>query len=148
MRPLPSFFTLSRPNRRLAVRTTLLMVAISCALRVLPFATVQRLVLRLSRPARNAPRSLSPAQIINRVGAVRMASRVVPGSTCLRQALAAQVLLGRAGQASQVRIGVARGDLGELEAHAWLEVNGQVVIGGERRLDRYTTLPVREQVIS
>ena len=72
--------------------------------------------------------------------AVEATSRRVPGATCLTQALALQILLGRRGQASELRLGVSRGDAPGLQAHAWLESEGQVVIGAAER-DRYTALP-------
>jgi hypothetical protein len=44
--------------------------------------------------------------------------------------LAAQFLLSRRGYASRLRIGVARGPNDGLRAHAWLESDGMVVLGG------------------
>jgi hypothetical protein len=38
-----------------------------------------------------------------------------------------------------VRIGVAKGEGGKLEAHAWVECEGNVIIGGYE-LERYTSL--------
>jgi hypothetical protein len=62
--------------------------------------------------------------------AVRRVSRAVPGATCLTQALAAQLLLSRRGYASQLRIGVTRASRERLRAHAWLESDGLILIGG------------------
>ena len=42
--------------------------------------------------------------------AVTHAARLVPGASCLTQALAAKQLLGNRGIPSRLRIGVARGD--------------------------------------
>lgn len=71
------------------------------------------------------------------------ASRTLPGSTCLAQALVAQRLLGRGGVTAVLRIGVAAGNraLGvrEIEAHAWLEADGVVVTGAEE-MARYAML--------
>jgi hypothetical protein len=47
----------------------------------------------------------------------------------LSQALATQILLARAGEASELRIGVARSGNREVRAHAWLETHGQIIIG-------------------
>jgi hypothetical protein len=44
--------------------------------------------------------------------------------------MAMQVLLGRLGQRSELRLGVARKLGGQLEAHAWVETQGRIVIGG------------------
>lgn len=66
------------------------------------------------------------------VWAVRVASRYLPGATCLTQALAAQALLTQSGFPSQVEIGVAKDDLRRLQAHAWVVCHGQVVLGGQQ----------------
>lgn len=69
-----------------------------------------------------------------------MAARYVPRATCLTQALALQAMLGRAGTPSELRIGVARGKETEVDAHAWLECEGRVVIG-DGQLERYVPMP-------
>ena len=74
------------------------------------------------------------------VWAVVVASRYVPMSTCLTQALAAQVLLARRGFPAHLHIGVAKkGAEARFEAHAWVESQGKVVIGGSEP-GRYTQL--------
>ena len=76
------------------------------------------------------------------VWAVRVASHYVPDATCLTQALATQVLLNRHGCQTNLRIGVARNETGQFQAHAWVEKDGMVVIGGPAsHLQRYTPLP-------
>ena len=72
---------------------------------------------------------------------VRNAARIVPGASCLTQALAAQFLLARSGHRSQIQIGVARDAGGRFLAHAWLISNGRVVVGGSpREIQRYKFL--------
>jgi hypothetical protein len=73
------------------------------------------------------------------VWAVERARRAVPGTTCLTRALAAGWMLRRRGQPARVVIGVAMAS-GTLEAHAWLELGGTVIIGGEAGVDRYARL--------
>jgi len=73
--------------------------------------------------------------------AVTVASRYVPKATCLTQALATQVLLARRGHSVHLRIGVARSETGEFQAHAWVECYGRVVIGGADAPVRFTPLP-------
>jgi hypothetical protein len=78
--------------------------------------------------------------------AVAAASRVVPRSTCLVQALAANDLCHRYGYPAQVRLGARRADGGALEAHAWLELGEEVVVGGSQELAEYSVFrPVAEQ---
>ena len=65
-----------------------------------------------------------------RIGrATKIAAAIVPGASCLTQALAAQYLLACRGYASQVRIGVKLGADNQVEAHAWL-VSGPVIATG------------------
>jgi hypothetical protein len=75
------------------------------------------------------------------VWCIEAAKRYVPAATCLTCSMAAQVLLRRNGHASTLRIGVARGGPGNLQAHAWVECDGRVVVGEVENLDRYTPLP-------
>lgn len=56
------------------------------------------------------------------------ARRFCPFSTCLSEAIAANFVMARLGQESEVRIGVAKSH-DKFEAHAWLECPGQFVIG-------------------
>ncbi len=60
-------------------------------------------------------------------------------TSCLRQALALRYFLGRRGIETELRIGV-RGGQGEFAAHAWVEKNGAVLIGGEYAGERYVAL--------
>ena len=72
--------------------------------------------------------------------AVRAASRMVPGATCLTQALAGQILLSRAGYDSELRIGVCRHAEHGFEAHAWLEHRGEILLGELGDLSRFTPM--------
>src|SRR4051812_653050 len=59
---------------------------------------------------------------------VRVASRVVPYATCLTQALALQRVLARHGYRSVVQVGVCNIG-GQFLAHAWVEHQGQTLLG-------------------
>jgi hypothetical protein len=50
----------------------------------------------------------------------------------------------RHGFSPQLRIGVAKGETGKLEAHAWIESQGKIVIGYLKDLSRFTPLPSLE----
>ena len=124
-------------ERWLLLRSALWLVAARVAVWVVPFGNLIRWVEGMHQ--RQA--STSDLSWAVRIGwAVDVASRHVLGtSTCLPRALAAAVLLKRAGLPAQVRVGVARGEDGSPEAHAWVECGGQVVIGGSE-LERYTLI--------
>jgi hypothetical protein len=76
--------------------------------------------------------------------AVMVASHYIPGARCLAQALATQVLLERRGYPTQLRIGFTRGMGGQMSAHAWVESQGRVAIGGAGNISYYTLLPLQE----
>jgi hypothetical protein len=71
------------------------------------------------------------------------AAVVLPRSSCLVRAVAAACLLRRSRRASVLTIGVSFTDASvdgrDLEAHAWLESDGTVVVGAEERA-AYRTL--------
>lgn len=75
---------------------------------------------------------------------VRRASRRIAGASCFTQALAARTWLARRGLANELRIGVARKPDGTPEAHAWIEVAGQVVLGDVPDLARFGRLPASD----
>ena len=61
--------------------------------------------------------------------AVHAASRLVPHSTCLVKALALQALLARRGCVGILHVGVKTTQVAGFEAHAWLELDGEIIIG-------------------
>lgn len=79
--------------------------------------------------------------MVRRIAAsVRRVSRYVPAASCLTQALATEFLLARRGQISSLLIGVTKTEEGEFKAHAWLESDGKIIIGGVQGSRRYTVL--------
>jgi hypothetical protein len=77
--------------------------------------------------------------------AVRSVSRFVPSATCLTQALAVRTLLRLRGQKSKLQIGVARDENQKFLAHAWIEVEGRVVIGETADLKQYSVLTITRE---
>jgi hypothetical protein len=67
--------------------------------------------------------------IDNVTSAVQACSIYVPYASCLTQALAVRTLLGLKGQNSQLKIGVDRDEDGKFLAHAWVEIDGKIIIG-------------------
>ena len=136
--PLHKFLCLSAADRSLLVRSVLLVAAARLALWALPFNTARRL---FARRARQSP--ASPFPTTERIGwAISVAKGFVPKGNCLLQALAAESLLTRSGYPVELRIGVAKTDEGRLEAHAWVESGGRLVVGDlTQGLATYTPLP-------
>ena len=71
---------------------------------------------------------------------VRLGSRFVPQATCLTQALAARTLLRRMGQNSLLKIGVDKDTDFKLVAHAWIEIDGKIIIGKVPDIRRYAIM--------
>ncbi|MGP3696212.1 lasso peptide biosynthesis B2 protein [Rhodobacter sp. NSM] len=61
---------------------------------------------------------------------VRAAARLVPGATCLTQALAGQRILARKGYASTVRLSLPGGRGSDFRPHAWLISGNVITLGG------------------
>ena len=72
-----------------------------------------------------------PETVAQVVAAVRRASACVPRATCLGRALTGWWMLSRRNHRAIVRLGVKRDESRGFDAHAWLEFDGRVVIGGE-----------------
>lgn len=139
MRHLRNFMRLPGPERRLFVKVTLLLEAISLGMWMLSFPTLRRLLTWFSH-ARTSPQHMQALPVSKVVWTVETVSRHLPGGkTCLTQALAAQTLLVRDGHPATLRIGVVKGEEKQLQAHAWVESRGEAVIGGHE-LERYTRL--------
>ena len=108
-----------------------LLVCFRLGVLLLPFRWVRATATLLA--ARWSPWRLSAA----RAGEiVESTARRLPGTTCLPIALAGYVLLGWTGSAPVMRMGVSKDEVGGLEAHAWVEVDGAVAVGGAER-DRF-----------
>jgi hypothetical protein len=142
MERLRRFRSLPAEDRRRFLVALPVVATVRAALWVLPFGRLRSAIARL---VRRRPSSLasSPGDVDRIAWSVGSAARFVPKATCLTQALAGEVLLRRAGYPAEVRIGVAKDPAGKLEAHAWVESGGRVVIG-DHDLHRFTTLGPRD----
>jgi hypothetical protein len=129
MRLIARYKQLSARERRLFFHALVLVVCIRMRLWLLPVRLTRSWVERQSKPA-GGWRDLERRSIGEVAWAVEAASRRIPAATCLTQGLATQVMLGQLGQRSELRLGVARSAQGQFEAHAWVETQGRIVIGG------------------
>jgi hypothetical protein len=144
MRRLRKFLRLRAAERRLLITSTLLLCGVKVGLKLLPFQTLRRLLGKLSVSPSGSRDTREPCPVETVVWAVESAGRLVPRvSTCLTQALTAQLLLIHRGHPALIHIGAVRGEGGEFQAHAWVESRGEVLIGGHE-LERYTTLATLE----
>ena len=128
------FVRLPSRDRALLTRTVFTLAVARLATWVLPFDVGRRLLVG----KRAGVATVTRDQVR---WAMAQASRVIPGATCLPQALAAESLLTRGGIAADMHIGIMKTPAGKFLAHAWVESDGRIVVGDLPELDAYTRLP-------
>jgi len=129
MRRVAAFLALPGSDRFLLLEALATIAAVRVALHL---TSVDRL---RSWAARVKPGTGS----VDRISwAVRVASRLLSGTTCLGSALVLQRLLSTQGHASELHIGVAKQDQ-RFAAHAWVVCEGRILMGDDEH-DDYTRL--------
>jgi hypothetical protein len=140
MKRLSKFVALPAADRWLLAQAGLLVVSIRIGLWVLPFRWLKEFIGSMGQGAAE-PQGLNRDFPFKVAWTVQVSSQLVPRASCLTQALATQLMLARRGYQSNLRIGVMRDEGGKFEAHAWVESQGVVIIGGRQDLTRYVPLP-------
>ena len=142
MRRLLRFAGLPWVDQRLLIKSIWLLWGMRIGLWLLPFRTLRRLSARLTRSTRLS-RPGDDGAIDSVAWAVVAASRFVPGTACLTQALASQILLAERGVQADLHIGVARDQHG-FRAHAWVKSGDRIVGGAPEEIEQFTPLPPLE----
>lgn len=138
MQRLAKFLGLTNSDRRLLIKTFVLLGWVRLGLGLLPWHKLRQFLSVLSLKNRQIHDLPTIEQI---VWAVTVSSRYTPGGAkCLARALTTQILMSRYGYVGELRIGVAKGEQGQFLAHAWVESQGQIVIGYLQDLSRYTPM--------
>ncbi|HEY8748229.1 MAG TPA: lasso peptide biosynthesis B2 protein [Tepidisphaeraceae bacterium] len=139
-RRIAKFARLGLREQWLAIRIVGMLWRVRIALWVLPFQRVRAMATRMGRAG--VGKNASGISAHNLTSLISVAAVHVPGASCLTQALVAQALLERYGYEPVLKIGVGRtGPDNRFGAHAWIELEGKVVIGQVTMLDQYTQLP-------
>lgn len=116
-------------DRRLVLHALLLLVSIRIGLKLFAFTIVRRKLDYWAvkyRQSNSKPLDTNQARrAIEMVGL-----RILRDGPCLTQALAMQYLMKRSNLPATLCIGVGKGENGRLLAHAWIESDGHVMIGG------------------
>ncbi|WP_017317180.1 lasso peptide biosynthesis B2 protein [Mastigocladopsis repens] len=149
MKQLHNYFKLSGGDRNLLAITFILLTAIRLGLFFLAFRNLLKLLQKISQQNFRFPFETHKSQISvgKIVWAVNVATRYMPrGAKCLARALTTQLLMSHYGYSSELRIGVAKKEGGQLEAHAWIEYQGRVALGYLPDLSRFIPLPSLEGV--
>jgi hypothetical protein len=133
-------FSLSQQERRVLFYAVFLLNGLRLALWLFPFKAIRQQLVKL--PAVWVDKKLIESVSVEHiVWAVGVASSYTPGrAMCLVQALTTQQLLVRYGYAHQLHIGVAKSAADTLNAHAWIEYQGRVIIGGLGNLSQFKPL--------
>ena len=140
MLPSRPLHDLSASEWRMLATVVPVIAAVRVALTLMPF---KQLVARLQALA-DLLRSKQKAdkRYCRRLawGVNAIGKRVLGSRPCLTQALVVQFMLWRRGIDTELRIGVDKSE-GELIAHAWVMLDGKVLIGGELSETKYQVLP-------
>lgn len=141
MRRLLKLLDLPIAERWLLAEVGLMLLVVRVGLWLVPLGWLRRgLAGRLARSARPY---VPPERI---AWAVNTIAAYIPAESCLTRAVAGQALLARHGMPARLAIGVAKDARGRLVAHAWLYIDGHVLIGGDPG-DLYTPLPNIEDLL-
>jgi len=145
MPALRRFLALKAEDRALVVEAALLLNLLRVTFRAVPFARLHAWLERWSRRWIAKPRGRENLVFDERrvAAAVNAVARRLPGRpTCLVEALVVEAMLRRRGGAPRLRFGVRRPDSvhKSLEAHAWVESGGRIVVGDLDGFEQYATL--------
>ena len=145
---MASFFRRPFQEYRVAGQSLFATLGVRVLLSCLPVRSIRRGV----RFALSADTPLAPASRLSMERLVRCAARGARFSplpaTCLVNALVTEALLNRHGYPVGLRVGVQR-RAGAFSAHAWLEFQGSVVVGGPITVvEQYTPFPEIERLLT
>lgn len=132
MDTLRKFLRLPISERHQLLEVAILLILVSCSLRMFSVRQVSRSLKLLATPGPLfVPTDrMRPDRIAWAVGA---ASARIPFATCLPSALVLQSLLERSGQSARVCFGVSTDLTEPLSAHAWVEDRVGTPVGRNRR---------------
>ena len=114
----------------LLAEACLSLVAASAAIKFLPFRRVVAAAERI--PRLRIPAELQEPELVRQVPwAVERIAALVPWRiVCFQKGVAVHRMLRRRGVRSALHYGVRRAPAGNVEAHVWVTVQGEAVVGG------------------
>ena len=139
---LTRFLALPLPDQVATVEALAALVAARVRLTFLPQSTTSQWLqakLGVAPVETRAQPAETPATVERIRSAVQRASRRVPGSSCLVQAIAGHRMFESRGIESRIRIGVEKTN-DAFGAHAWLTVGDTTVLGGPDAAARFVEL--------
>jgi hypothetical protein len=143
MRARHNFLSGGASEWTVMLKAAAILVAANTALHLCKFRPLRRVLIFWARRIRPGGQPVSAEKVVHTVE--RLNRRLTAGSTCLSIALTAEVLLTHYGHESVLCLG-AKHESGQFIAHAWLERNNTVLIGGPREVTqeyaRFPTIPI------
>jgi hypothetical protein len=135
---LINYYRLTRAEQTLLVKAACLLAVMRMSLALIPLRALRDALAwrRRKGSVAHGPAAPTLQQI---TWAIHSAARFVPGCTCLVQGLTALRLGISAGYPVTMNIGTTKEVNGELKAHAWVEYQGQIILGAAEGIN-YTPL--------
>ena len=136
-------FPKARGGKKLFVQAYIVMCLVRLGLFLLPFNRLQNLILK-SKKINGLAIASSEVTVGAIARAVNRSGKYSPGKPmCLARALTTAVLMGIYDFPYQINIGVAKGESGKIEAHAWVTWEGKVMVGNLPDLSRYIPMSAK-----
>lgn len=140
IRRLVKFIRMPWPDKVTLFEVAALLALVRLGLLLLPYERLLAIVARFSSPRPSSRRREAGYGSSVTWAASGLGGLIVGDRPCLTQALVVRLLLNRAGRRPELKIGVTKDDKDSLRAHAWVELDGRVIIGGGRSPIRYAEL--------
>ena len=117
-----SFISLNSQDKRLVLKSLITNWYVRIITWIFPFNKVYQIA---KKKGKN--KSEKQIELSKLIWSVNVTSNYVIRSTCLTKALSAQIILEQHDYHPNICIGVMKDE--EFEAHAWVKINGKVVLG-------------------
>lgn len=146
MKTALKYFRLSSGDKALVRSAMRWLTVVRLGLPLFPFSRFKPWLERASRKSKKAGSNEATSERV--AWAVTAVGATLPFmGNCLVQALATQIMLNRRRLRGDLRIGVVKEQSEKIEAHAWVEGEGKILIGGPD-VRRFTPLAAfgREEV--
>lgn len=115
-------------KKKLLSQSLIAVIVIRLSLWIFPFKTLNQWLCSFAS-TKSDGQKIEWDDVGRVTSSIEACSRYVPYASCLTQALAARTLLALRGQNSELKIGVDRDKDGRFMAHAWVEIDGKIIIG-------------------
>jgi len=144
------FFSFHFSEKSFVLKASIFLIFIRCAFLILPFSAVRKLLQILTPKSQHLPQGPKQRTKENIAWVVEVASRRIRFTdNCLVKALVTHALLKEEGYPSSLHIGVAKKETSLFQAHAWIESEGQIVIGApEDDASNFIPLPNLDGILS